>query len=292
MHYGEGAFWRPLFEDRMVPLQVATGCSHNRCKFCDMYHEPFAPAPREEIMQDIREIARTSAIRPRVFLTGGNALCLPMGDLRFALEELEGALGGTADVGAFARVTDVARKSDDDLRELARLGVDDISIGAESGYGPALEAMDKGYRAQDIVEQCQRLDAAGMRYSLFYLLGMGGRGCASASAQATARVFGQTHPARIMLHTMTPFRGTPLWDEIESGTFEPAGEIEVIAELREFVEAADMDTFVLGNHFANVARISGRIPQDRAKMLEYLDWLVANADEDRMRRFRASIPSI
>ena len=36
MHYADGAFFRPLFENNMLQLQVACGCSHNRCKFCDM----------------------------------------------------------------------------------------------------------------------------------------------------------------------------------------------------------------------------------------------------------------
>ena len=36
--------------------------------------------------------------------------------------------------------------------------------------------MDKGYAAADIVEQCQRLDRAGIHYSFFYLAGISGAG--------------------------------------------------------------------------------------------------------------------
>ena len=124
MHYDDGAFYRPLFENNMLQLQVAHGCSHNRCKFCDMYHEPFAISPREEVLADLDEAAdyfgeAGCETIERVFLTGGNAFCLPQRELVFVLEAIAERFP-RASVGCFARVTDIARKGDDDLAELAR----------------------------------------------------------------------------------------------------------------------------------------------------------------------------
>ena len=49
-------------------------------------------------------------------------------------------------IGCFARVTDVALKTDEELQELHGLGYDGITIGAETGDEAALDFMDKGYK--------------------------------------------------------------------------------------------------------------------------------------------------
>ena len=54
--------------------------------------------------------------------------------------------------------------------------------------------MKKGYAAADIVEQCRRLDRAGIHYSFFYLAGISGAGRGEAGARATAAVCNQLIP--------------------------------------------------------------------------------------------------
>lgn len=292
MHYDKTAFWRPLFEGDMIPLQVAKGCSHNRCRFCDMYRQPFAAASRDEVAADIAEIAAWAPQARRLFLTGGNALCLPQDDLVFALRAIRERMPESPSVGCFARITDVARKSDDELAELASLGLSDISIGAESGYDPALAAQDKGFTAADIERQCLRLEAAGLPYSLFYLTGMAGKGRGAVSADATAALYSRLSPVHIMVHTMTPFPGTPLWDDIQAGRFQQAGELEIVAELRRFVERFEGNAYLLGNHVGNAVRVNGPLPDCREAMLAELDWGLAHLDEETLRTWRASMDSI
>ena len=298
MHYDDGAFYRPLFENNMLQLQVARGCSHNRCKFCDMYHEPFAISPREEVLADLDEAAdyfgeAGCETIERVFLTGGNAFCLPQRELVWVLEAIVERFP-RASVGCFARVTDIARKGDDDLAELARRGVGDISIGTESGLDEALATMDKGFSATDSLGQCRRLDEAGLTYDLFYLLGMAGHGAATASAEATAELYSKLHPQRVMVHTMTAFAGTELRDMIDAGKFVPAGELETITELRRFVELfePENEVYLLGNHYGNAAHPCAWLPSRRREVLEYLDGLLATQDEDALEHRRAQMTSI
>lgn len=68
-------------------------------------------------------------------------------------------------IGCFSHVTNVAMKSDEKLAKLALAGFDRLTIGIETDYDDALAFMNKGYAAADIVEQCHRLDAAGISYA-------------------------------------------------------------------------------------------------------------------------------
>lgn len=146
MHYSEGAYWRPLFEQDMEILQVATGCSWDACRFCDMYHKGFHPSPMKEIEEDIDELAHLWRVPPRIFLGGGNAFHLDTAFLLDVLALIHRKLPCVQSVGCFARIDDIAQKSDEDISALLAQGMDLISIGAESGYDPALASMHKASR--------------------------------------------------------------------------------------------------------------------------------------------------
>lgn len=95
-------------------------------------------------------------------------------------------------IGCFSRVTDVAAKTDEELAELAAAGFDGLTIGIETGDEEALAFMDKGYGAEDIAKQCARLDAAGISYAFFYLVGISGAGRGRRRMSATGRTPGSS----------------------------------------------------------------------------------------------------
>lgn len=294
MHYSDGAYWRPLFEQTEAMLQVAQGCSHNKCKFCTMFKgSAFTISPEDEVREDIQELASSSWHDPeRVFLTGGNAFWLPMSRLRTTIADIRSAMPNVRTIGCFARIEDVARKSDEELRELARLGVSDISIGAESGLDDALVFMHKGHTAADIVEQCARLDAADITYDLFYLAGIAGAGRYEENVRATVDAFSKTNPKRIMIHTLTLFPGSPLKEDVEKGAFVPSSETDILRELRLLVELLPNKTYMLGAHIGNTAPFNALIPQQKEQVLEYLDMRIENADEERLSHFRRHLKSM
>ena len=294
MHYTQSAFWRPLFETTGAMLQVVQGCSHNACKFCTMYRGTrFAVSPRQEVLDDIAELCATPLrYAERVFLTGGDALCLPQDNLVFVLEQLRASMPHLKSVGCFARVADVARKTDEQLAQLAALGLDDVSIGAETGYDPALAFMNKGHTAADIVEQCARLDDAGIGYDLFYLAGIAGAGNYEANVRATVDVFGKTHPRRIMIHTLTLFEGADLHQDIAEGAFEPSSETDILRELRMLAAELPCETMLLGSHAGNTVRFNAYLPEQREKVVATFDQCIAIADEERLRYFRKGVKSM
>ena len=126
-------------------LQIADGCTHGKCRFCDIYTGiPFKASPMEEIVEDIEEIARTAtALTRRIYLTGGNPFALPNERLFAIFDEVEKRIPTVNSYGGFCRITDIAHKTDEELAELAARGVNDLAIGAESGHDETLAFMQK-----------------------------------------------------------------------------------------------------------------------------------------------------
>lgn len=295
MRFSEGAWWRPLFETTEVMLQVGSGCSHNACKFCTMYKgTQFRVSPQAEVAEDVEQLCRMYSWRApqRIFLSGGNAFGVPFDILKWALELVHAKMPGVQSIGCFARVGDVKAKTDEELAALAALGVSDISIGAESGYDPALAFMGKGHTAADIVEQCARLDRAGISYDLFYLAGIAGAGKWQENVRATVDVYGKTHPNRIMIHTMTLFPGAPLARDIESGAFQPQDEMDTLRELRMLNAELTNEVMMLGAHYGNAAPYNAILPRDREAVLAYFDQNLSLWTESRLRAFRKEIKSM
>ena len=119
--------------------------------------------------------ARPEGIR-RVFLTGANPFALPAGKLLEIAGMIHRYLPSVETIGCFARITDSLRKTDGDLKRLREAGFTRLTIGVETDDDDALRFMRKGYTSHDVLEQCRRLEAAGIDYAFFYLVGIHGKG--------------------------------------------------------------------------------------------------------------------
>ena len=138
---------------------------------------------------------------------------------------------GQPTIGCFARITDITKKSVDDLRQLHHLGFDYLTIGVESGDTDTLARVNKGYKAEDILEQCSKLDEAGIHYNFFYLVGLAGNGYGERNALRSAEVFNKLHPISIGFLSLTLFPESQLYQEIVEGLYEEATEYERIDEM-------------------------------------------------------------
>lgn len=295
MHYVESPHRLP-YEAGSSILQVSVGCTYNRCRFCSLCRKPgkeFRVSPRSEIEEDLSELASYTFRRPRIYLYGGNPFGIDPAELVEVLELIHEKLPEVRSIGGFARVADIAARSDEELRTWARLGVDDVSIGAESGFDPALRYMRKPNTAADLERQCARLGAAGIGYTLFYLAGMAGAGACSQAAAASAEVFRRINPKRISIMTMTVFDDADLAADVAAGDFTPASEHEILAELRDFIAGLEGCTsLVEAGHDTNMVKFDGVLPRDREKMTAYLDSRIACMNEESMSRLRARMRSL
>lgn len=269
-----GNIFRPPSEAESLLIQATVGCSHNRCTFCAMYRDKtFRVRPVDDVLEDVK-LARDyygPGVR-RVFICDGNALILPMSYLLKLLASLQDGFPELQRVGIYANARDIAGKSADDLRELVRNRLSIFYLGMESGSDRILKAVDKGATAAEMVAAVQKATAAGMKSSVIYLLGLGGRQLWQENAVESARAVSQMNPNYLSALTVTVVPDTPLADQAEAGEFELPSPEEFALELRLFLHQVDVRATVFhSNHASNYVPLAGRLPKDKPALIAALD---------------------
>lgn len=243
---------RPPQEAHSLLLRATQGCSYNRCRFCYVSRGyPFMAVTPGQLEREATARRASFPAETAIYLTGSNPFALPAGQLAGYLRVLKRAVPTFSRVSMQSRIADIAAKSDEELRELCQRGLRHLYIGTENGNDDVLRLMNKGHTAAEAVKQLLRLDEAGIGYTTFYILGMGGRGMGRSSGEATARMFNQVHPRRITTTGMTVFPHTPLAEMAARGEFVEASEREKIEELRIFLTELNIDVFYDGVHYLN-----------------------------------------
>ncbi|MDE7374616.1 MAG: radical SAM protein [Odoribacter sp.] len=288
-----GQVWRPPYEVNSQLLQVTAGCTHNKCKFCSLYHgTDFRLSPMTEIEEDLNVIRSYQPKARRVFLTGANPFALSYGRLLDLGLLIRKYLRHCESIGMFARISDIKPKTVEELKNLRHLGFDSISIGTESGDDDTLTAMNKGYAASDIIEQCKKLEEANIRYHLVYLTGLAGKDGGERNAIRTADVFNQLHPFTINFVSLTVFPESELYGEVRRGDFVEASERERLLELRTLISRLRIKTTLLGNTVSNTIPFVGVLPGDKIRMLLELDAARKNRAENELKQYRDGIKSL
>lgn len=194
LHFS-GQVWRPPYEANSQLLQLTSGCTWHKCKFCSLYHgTPFRMSPLSEVEEDLKVIRRW---QPR------------------------------------------ARR--------------------------------------------------GIRYNVFYLNGLGGKGAGEASAIATADVLNQLHPCIINIVSLTIFPESRLYQEVLDGTYIEEPEIERLVEMRTLIDRLNIRVNLLGHHVSNTIPVTGALPDDKTAILRELDTAIARFPEKKLKAYRNSI---
>ena len=307
MHY-TGTIWRPPYEAGSLIIEATAGCTHHKCKFCTLYEDlpfKFKPAPLEHIEADLLESQTwyhdplrkaeerlfeiDKASCDRVFLAGANPFGLKAKHLLEIADLVHEYFPGCESIGCFSRVTDVTRKSDAELNELAAAGYDGLTIGIETGDDDALAFMNKGYEAKEIIEQCTRLDDAGISYAFFYLVGISGKGRGIEGARRTAVVVNQTNPWLVGANMLTIYRSSDLYEEIVAGNWQEEMETEKYEEVKELVANLTIETEFAMLGASNPVMLRGRLPEHKEKLLGALDSIIRDIGEERLRNYRTNL---
>lgn len=307
MHY-TGTIWRPPYEADSLILEATAGCTHRACKFCTLYDElPFKfkaadlPTMESDLLEaqtwfhdtlskiETRLFSLPSPKRCRVFLAGANPFALKAKRLLEISNLVHEYFPTVETIGCFARVTDVASKTDEELTALREAGYTGLTIGVETGDDKALAFMDKGYAAQDIVAQCARLDAADIAYAFFYLAGISGKGRGIEGARLTAAVCNQTRPSLIGANMLTIYKNSELYQEILDGNWEEETEVEKYQEVKALVEGLEIPVEFAMLGASNPVMLQGSLPEHRAQIIAALDRVIVEIGEEKLRHYRTNL---
>ena len=292
MHF-TGRTWRPPYEAHSVILQATSGCTYQQCAFCSLYkNERFRMSPMEQFEQDLAEIKHYQPYARRIFWTGANPFAMSYENLKLRALTVRDYLIQCQVIAMFASIRDIKNKEVWQLKKLRAMGINGLSIGVESGDDETLALANKGYTSADILEQCRKLDEAGIEYYFVYMTGLAGKGGGYRNAVNSAALFSQLNPYFLSVDSLTLFADTALYQLAQQGLFVPAGEKERILELQLLISKLHIRTHLLANTVSNFAPVTAYLPYDRKKAINELQFVLDHTDELAMQEYRKNLTSL
>lgn len=249
-------------------------------------------SPIKEFEEDLAEIKQYQPYARRLFWTGASPFAMSYDNLKLRALTVRDYLIKCQSIAMFASIRDIKGKEVWQLKKLHAMGINGLSIGTESGSDNVLSLANKGYTAADIVEQCRKLDEAGIEYYFVYMTGLAGKGGGYQNAVESAKLFSQLNPYFISVDSLTLFPDTELYAMAQRGEFIPAGEKERIEELKTFISNLQIRTHLLANSVSNYYPITADLPYDREKALGELQYVLDTKSEAEMLKFRNSLKSL
>ena len=288
MHFTEPLYRNPYWPTWPL-IQITQGCTHNSCKFCTMYRDvPFRMQPMDLLEEDLKELQTMVPHAKTIQLLSANLLALSYDRLMPRLELIKKYLPELEHMYTATRVSDIKNKTVEQLRRLKEIGVNEISLGVESGDDWTLKRINKGYTSEDILEQCHKLEEAGIKYWVTFLNGVAGREHSHEHAVNSAKIFNQLKPMLVGTGGLTLIPGTPLLEEAERGEFTPLTEKEMLEELRTFVENLTCDCKFITHHTI-AANLSGPDFLKRKPLILFtLNDIIQHGDMDALETIRTN----
>lgn len=287
MNY-EGRIIRPPSEADSLILQIAVGCSHNRCTFCPAYKDKkFRIKSFDEVQKDIRQAARSYGpdnVR-RIFLCDGDPLILPQKALTDILTELNQTFPRLQRIGIYGNAKSVLRKTDDELAALKKLRLGIVYLGLESGDPVTLERIKKGASADEMIEAAARVRRSGIKLNVTVLLGIAGRERGREHARATMQVLNRMKPNHVGALTVMVVPGTALHDEMKRGDFHLPDKFDLVQELRDMIAESELENCLFfSNHASNYFPVAARLPRDKETILQQLDFVLSSRNDKHLRK--------
>ncbi|MBT9172204.1 MAG: Biotin synthase [Syntrophomonadaceae bacterium] len=270
----EGAVFRPPSEAGSLIIQATVGCPHNKCAFCAMYrNSKFRIRPVSEIKEDL-DMARDcygSGVRT-VFLADGNTVVMKTADLVEILTYARKLFPHLERITVYGAARFIIRKSLDEWRTLREAGLSRLHSGMESGDDEVLQRIDKGATSEEIIRAGRLVKEAGIQLSEYIIVGVGGRELWRCHAVGSALVLNAINPDFIRLRTFMPVPGAPIYDLCRQGSFGLLSPFEALRETRLFIEHLNgIESELLSDHVSNYWNVSGKLPDDKEKMLAEID---------------------
>lgn len=207
-----------------------------------------------------------------IFLQDADTLIMRTMELVEVIRYLRQTFPSVERVTSYARAKTASRKSPEELKELHRAGLSRLHMGLESGCDEVLLDMQKGVTAEQHANGGRKVVESGISLSEYVMPGLGGRRWSTKHALETAGVLNQINPDFIRLRSLIVRRGSPLYQKLEAGEFEPLPEDEVVDEIGLLIENLDCTSYLASDQMSNLLlEVEGRLPEEKEAMLRTIE---------------------
>ncbi|OOM81487.1 coproporphyrinogen III oxidase [Clostridium puniceum] len=266
--------YRPPSEGNSLIVQVALGCSHNKCSFCNMYKsKKFIIKSLEDIKKDIDYFRERYSYVQKVFLADGDALIIQTKDLIEILRYIKKIFPECIRVTLYGSPKSILLKTSQELEELKVLGLSMIYMGVESGDDEVLNEINKGVNSEELVKAARKVKKSGILLSVTVIAGIGGREKSKNHAVRTGKIISSMRPHYLGVLTLMIEEGTSMHNKIINKEFTLLNDKEILEEIKILVESINVREQIVFrcNHASNYISLRGNFPRDKEVLLNQID---------------------
>jgi len=282
----EQPLFRPPSEARSLILQVTSGCSWNKCAFCEMYaSKTFKIKSLQEVQSEIGSVASSNYKFNKVFLGDGDAMVLSSDKLLKILNEINKNLPKIRRISSYAKPKDLARKSVEELRELKSAGLNLVYVGIESGDDEVLRNINKGETYKSILEGLQKAKETGIKISVMILNGLGGKELSKQHAINSAKLINEVQPEYVSTLVLSMPYGEQHFLNRYNGKFTMQNQLELIEEMGLFLEHTNLHQSVFrSDHASNYLVLKGVLSKDKEVLVNKINDVLNNPQLANLRK--------
>ena len=266
----QGKIYRPWPEANSMLIQITTGCTHNKCTFCDMFREQrFSIKSLDTIYSDIEEASASyKNYVESIFLIDGNVMALKTDFLLKVIKKINESFPKLKRIALYSSFNDLRRKSVEELKQLKDIGVEMVYVGLESGDDEILEFVQKGMTREQAIAGMKHAKASGIKVLVSIILGLGGKFSSKEHIEKTVDLINILEPEEIAPMALTLQPNTVLKAQAESGEFIQATPLQILNEEKYLLENLNpFKTYYWGDHGNNIVTSKGYLPQNKEVFL-------------------------
>jgi radical SAM superfamily enzyme YgiQ (UPF0313 family) len=271
--------FRPPNEASSALIRASRGCPWNRCLFCTMYKTTrFQPRSVEDVTKDIDHAVHLYPQARTVFIADSDSLA--MKNIEEIIRHIKDRFPSAERITSYARAKTLMRLGATRLTTLRNAGLTRVHIGLESGDATTLAFLQKGAIPQEMIAGGKAAKDAGLKLSLYVLIGAGGKDRLTEHAVESARVCNEINPDFIRLRTLIVQHGSLLEAKIISRQYRCTSPFEKLSEVKLFLEHLNVQHCELASdHYTNYLwmddtviyrGIHGMLTEDKPAMIKFL----------------------
>ncbi len=237
----------------------------------------FKIRPIKDIIKDLKT-AKTQYGEnvENIFFSDGNTILMKTKDLLRLLNCCKKLFPKSKRITMYGSAKYINLKSLDEFIQLKEAGLSRIHCGMESGNDEVLKFTNKGFTRKEMAKAGKLIKKANIELSMYYIVGLGGTKLSKDHAIDSGTLINEINPEFIRIRTLLIFKDTPLYELYKQNKFQLLDAHGALHETKLFVETLDnINSHFLSDHRANYYKINGKIPEDKQKILEDLNYALS-----------------